>query len=42
MAFARVASKAQEIEALVQEMLIGVEVLEDTRNRSLVDIAKRD
>jgi hypothetical protein len=39
-AFARAASKAQEIEALLQETLIGVEVVTDTSGRSFTDIAK--
>jgi hypothetical protein len=39
-AFARAASKAQEIEALLQETVIGFEVLKDARNRSFTDIAK--
>ena len=38
-AFARAASKAQEIEALLQEMLIAAEVAQDTKNRSFEDIA---
>jgi hypothetical protein len=39
-AFARAASKAQEIESLLQESLIGVEVATDTRGRSFEQIAK--
>jgi hypothetical protein len=39
-AFARAASKAQEIEALLQETLIGVEVANDTQNRPLAHIAR--
>ena len=38
-AFARAASKAQEIEALLQETLIAAEVATDTENRSFEDIA---
>jgi hypothetical protein len=38
-AFARAASKAQEIEALLQEMLIADEVATDTKNRSFEEIA---
>jgi len=38
-AFARAASRAQEIEALLQEMLIAAEVATDTENRSFEDIA---
>ena len=38
-AFARAASKAQEIEALLQEMLIAAEVATDTKNRSFEEIA---
>lgn len=38
-AFARAASKAQEIEALLQEMLIAAEVATDTENRSFEKIA---
>jgi len=40
-AFARVASKAQEIEALLQEMLIAAEVAQDSKNRSFEDIASK-
>ena len=38
-AFARAGSKAQEIEALLQEMLIAAEVATDTKNRSFEEIA---
>lgn len=38
-AFARAASKAQEVEALFREMLIAIEVAHDTKNRSFEDIA---
>ena len=38
-AFARAASQAQEIEALLQEMLIAAEVATDTKNRSFEKIA---
>jgi hypothetical protein len=38
-AFARAAAKAQEIEALFQEMLIASEVAADTKNRSFEEIA---
>jgi|GraSoiStandDraft_16_1057320.scaffolds.fasta_scaffold121281_3 hypothetical protein len=38
-AFARAASQAQEIEALLQEMLIAAEVATDTENRSFENIA---
>src|SRR6266700_320025 len=40
-AFARAASQAQEIEALLQEMLIAAEVANDTKNRSFEDIAAK-
>jgi hypothetical protein len=40
-AFARAASKAQEIEHLLQETVLGAEVTEDTRNRSFEQIAKK-
>jgi hypothetical protein len=45
-AFARAASKAQEIEALFRDSMIAVEVamdigVEDTRGRSFEDIAKK-
>ena len=40
-AFARAASKAQEIEALLQEMLIAAEVANDTQNRSFENIAAK-
>jgi hypothetical protein len=39
-AFARAASKAQEIEYLLQESVIGAEVVADTRHRSFEKIAK--
>ena len=39
-AFARVASKAQEIEALLRDTIIGPEVVNDTRNRPFAAIAK--
>jgi len=39
-AFARAASKAQEVEALLRDTVIGVEVVNDTRNRSFEAIAK--
>jgi hypothetical protein len=38
-AFARAAAQAQEIEALLQEMLIAAEVATDTKNRSFEKIA---
>jgi hypothetical protein len=38
-AFARAAAKAQEIEALLQEMLIAAEVATGTKNRSFENIA---
>jgi hypothetical protein len=38
-AFARAASKAQEIEALLQEIDIAAEVATDTKNRSFEEIA---
>ena len=38
-AFARLASKAQEIEALLQEINIAAEVATDTKNRSFEEIA---
>src|SRR6266568_495304 len=38
-AFARAASQAQEIEALLQEMLIAAEVATDAENRSFENIA---
>ena len=38
-AFARAASQAQEIEALLQEMMIAAEVAADTNNRSFEKIA---
>ena len=38
-AFARAASQAQEIEALLQEMLVAAEVATDTKNRSFEKIA---
>jgi hypothetical protein len=37
--FASAASKAQDIEALLQEMLIAAEVANDRKNRSFKDIA---
>jgi hypothetical protein len=40
-AFARAASKAQEIEALLRDSLIAAEVERDTRGRSFEDIAKK-
>ena len=40
-AFARAASKAQEIEGLLQEMLIAAEVATDTENRSFEEIAAK-
>src|SRR6266487_2003228 len=40
-AFARAASKGQEIEALLQEMLIAAEVANDTQNRSFENIAAK-
>src|SRR6266540_7329783 len=40
-AFARAASQAQEIEALLQEMLIAAEIANDTTNRSFEDIAAK-
>ena len=40
-AFARAASKAQEIEALLQEMVIAAEVATDTKNRSFEEIAAK-
>jgi len=39
-AFARAASKAQEVEALLRDTIIGVEVVNDTRNRPFAVIAK--
>jgi hypothetical protein len=39
-AFARAASKAQEVEAILRDTIIGVEVVNDTRNRSFEAIAK--
>lgn len=40
-AFARAASKAQEIEALFQEVVIAAEVATDTKNRSFEEIAAK-
>src|SRR5262245_30093154 len=40
-AFARAASKAQEIEALLQEIVIAGELATDTKNRSSEEIAAR-
>ena len=40
-ALARAASKAQEIEALLQEMVIAAEVATDTKNRSFEEIAAK-
>jgi len=40
-AFARAPSKAQEIEALLQEMFIAAEVAIDTKNRSFEKIAAK-
>jgi hypothetical protein len=40
-AFARAASKAQEIEALLKDTVIAVEVANDTRDRSFEEIAKK-
>src|SRR5213596_863072 len=39
-AFAHAAAKAQEIERLLQETVIGAEVVADSRNRSFDEIAK--
>jgi len=40
-AFARAASKAQEIEKLLQDTVLGAEVANDTRNRSVDEIATK-
>ena len=40
-AFARAASQAQEIEAILQEMLIAAEVANDTKTRSFEGIAAK-
>jgi len=40
-AFARAASKAQEIEKLLQDTVLGAEVANDTRNRSIDEIATK-
>ena len=40
-AFARAASKAQEVEALLQEMVIAAKVATDTKNRSFEEIAAK-
>jgi hypothetical protein len=39
-AFARAASKAQEVEALLRDTIIGVEVVNDTRNRPFAVIVR--
>jgi hypothetical protein len=39
-AFAHAASKAQEIEGLLQDTVVGAEVVQDTRNRPFSEIAK--
>ena len=39
-AFARAASKAQEVEALLRDTIIGVEVVNDTRNRPFAVLAR--
>jgi hypothetical protein len=41
-AFARAASKAHEIEALLKDTVIAVEVANDTRDRSFEEIAKKN
>ena len=40
-AFARAASKAQGIEAILQDSVAGIEVVQDTRNRPFPDIEKK-
>jgi len=39
-AFAHAASKAQEIEGLLEDTVVGAEVVQDTRNRPFSEIAK--
>ncbi len=40
-AFARAASKAQGIEAILQDSVAGIEVVQDTRSRPFPDIEKK-